>query len=90
MLVEEAKYWWENTCQRLEAVGTEITKEVFGNELLGKYFLDDVRNKKEIEFLKLKQGSMSVVDYAVKFEELSRFCPHYTTLGDEVSKCVEF
>jgi len=74
----------------LEAVGTEITWEVFRNEFLGKYFLVDVRNKKETEFLELKQGSMSVVDYATKFEELSSFCPHYTTVGAEVSKCVKF
>jgi len=81
MLAEEAEYLWENTRQRLEAVGTEITWEVFRNEFLGKYFLADVRNKKEIEFLELKQGSTSVADYVAKFEELSKFCPHYTAVG---------
>jgi hypothetical protein len=57
MLEEEAEYWWENTRQRLEAAGTAITWEGFREEFLGKYFPADVSNKKEIEFLELKQGN---------------------------------
>jgi hypothetical protein len=90
MLAEEAEYWWTNTRQRMEAVGAGITWEVFRREFLDKYFPADVRNKKEIEFLELKQGNMSVADYAAKFEELSRFCPHYNVVGAEASKCVKF
>lgn len=33
---------------------------------------------------------MYVADYVAKFEELSRFCPHYNAVGAEVSKCVKF
>ncbi|XP_073222363.1 uncharacterized protein [Cicer arietinum] len=36
-----------------------------------KYFPEDIRNRKEMEFVKLKQGNMSVAEYAAKFEELS-------------------
>lgn len=32
--------------------------------LLEKYFLEDVRGKKEIEFLELKQGNGTVAEYA--------------------------
>lgn len=63
MLAEEAEFWWENTCHRLEVVGAAITQEVVKEEFLGKYFPTDVRSKNEIEFLELKQGNMSVVDY---------------------------
>ena len=28
-LVEEAKYWWEHTCQCLEAEGQDVTWDVF-------------------------------------------------------------
>lgn len=90
MLTEKAEYGWENARQRLEAAGTKITWEVFMSEFLEKYFPADVRNKKEIEFLELKQGNMLVIDYAAKFEELSRFCPHYNAVGAEVSKCGKF
>jgi len=31
---------------------------------------------KEREFLSLKQGSLSVMEYVTKFNELSHFAPH--------------
>jgi len=40
------------------------------------YYPRDVQRMKEREFLGLKQGSMSVMEYASKFNELSRFAPH--------------
>lgn len=36
-----------------------------------------MNRKKEIEFHELKQGNLTVAEYAVKFEELVKFCPHY-------------
>lgn len=33
---------------------------------------------------------MTVVDYVVKFEELSRLYPHYNGVGIEGSKCIKF
>ncbi|XP_024634488.1 uncharacterized protein C683.02c-like [Medicago truncatula] len=46
--------------------------------------------KKEIEFLELKQGDMSVTKYAAKFVELAKFYPHYTAETAEFSKCIKF
>jgi len=37
------------------------------------YYPPDVRRAKEQEFLHLKQGEISVIEYAAKFNELSRF-----------------
>lgn len=37
-------------------------------EFLRKYFSEDLRNKKEVEFLQLKQESLSVAEYVAKFE----------------------
>jgi len=74
----------------LEALGAEITWEVFKNEFLVKYLPADIRNKKEIEFLELKKGNMFVADYETMFEEFSRFCLHYNAAGVESSKCVKF
>jgi hypothetical protein len=72
-----------NTNRRMEAGGITVTWERFKDEFLTKYFPTDVRSRKEIKFLKLKQGSMSVVEYAEKFEELSRFCPYINVVGAE-------
>ncbi|XP_050920261.1 uncharacterized protein LOC127137897 [Lathyrus oleraceus] len=90
MLSEEAEYWWDNARHRFRASGTMVTWVVFGATFLEKYFPVDVRNKKEIEFLNLSQGNMSVADYAAKFEELVRFFPHYNVAGAEESKCIKF
>src|SRR4030043_2395549 len=90
MLSEEAESWGLNTCQRLMATGVVISWVVFKDAFLEKYFPEDVKCKKEIEFLELKQGNMSVADYAAKFEELSRFCHGYLVGGSDVSKCVKF
>ncbi|XP_058725777.1 uncharacterized protein LOC131597078 [Vicia villosa] len=59
-------------------------------EFLRKYFPEDVRGKKEIEFLKLRQGNNSVVEYAAKFRELATFYQHYDGPTCEFSKCIKF
>ena len=89
-LVEEAEYWWENTRQCLDVEGQDVTWDVFKRVFLEKYFLEDVRNKKEMEFLELKQGNMTVAEYTAKFEELVRYFPHYQGRDGESSKCVKF
>ncbi|XP_050878076.1 uncharacterized protein LOC127081892 [Lathyrus oleraceus] len=90
MLLEEAEDWWDNTRQILEVIGTEITWVVFRKEFLEKYFPEDVRGKKEMEFLELKQGNMTVAKYAAKFEALVKFCPHYNRDDAKTSKCLKF
>jgi len=57
---------------------------------LEKYFPEDVRNNKEMDFLELKQGNMTVAEYATKFKELVRYFPHYQGRDGESSKCVKF
>ncbi|XP_058725806.1 uncharacterized protein LOC131597109 [Vicia villosa] len=74
-LVVEADDWWLETCER---------------ELLRKYFPEDVRGKKDIEFLELRQGNKSVVEYAAKFGELAKFYKHYDGPTSEFSKCIKF
>jgi hypothetical protein len=57
---------------------------------LRKYFPEDLRTKKEVEFLYLKRENRSVAKYAAKFEELSRFFPYINVEDAMVSKCVKF
>jgi len=78
ILAEEAEYWWASAKRRVEAGGEVVSSERFKGEFLRKYFPEDLRNKKEVEFLQLKQESLCIAEYAAKFEELSRFCPHTT------------
>ena len=67
-----------------------MTWETFKRVFLEKYFPEDVRNKKEMEFLELKQGNTTIAEYAVKFEELVRYFPHYQGRDGESSKSVKF
>nr|XP_027186625.1 uncharacterized protein LOC113784598 [Cicer arietinum] len=90
MLTEEAEHWWDNARQRLENAGTAITWAIFKNMFLIKYFPEDIRNRKEMEFVKLEQGNMSVAEYAAKFKELSRYYPLYVGEAGEKSKCIKF
>ena len=91
MLANEAEYWWEDTRPHLEGVGGVVVPwGTFRQTFLEKYFPEDVKNRKEMEFLELKQGSMMVAEYAVKFENLVRYFPHYQGEAGERSKCVKF
>jgi hypothetical protein len=90
MLSEEADDWWVSLLPNLEQDDTVVTWAVFRREFLNRYFPEDVRGKKEIEFLELKQGEMLVTEYAAKFVELAKFYPHYTAETAEFSKCIKF
>ena len=44
---------------------------------MGKYFLAFARHTKAREFLELKQGTMTMLEYMAKFTELARFADDY-------------
>ena len=44
---------------------------------MGKYFPDTARHAKAQEFLELKQGAMTVMDYVARFTELAHFAEDY-------------
>jgi len=90
MLANEADDWWVSVQPMLENGGAAVTWAVFRREFLNRYFPEDVRGKKEIRFLELKQGDMSVTEYATKFIELAKFYPHYTPQTAKFSKCIKF
>ncbi|XP_058767704.1 uncharacterized protein LOC131641421 [Vicia villosa] len=87
---KEAEDWWGNTAQRCEEEGIQITWDLFYDAFLETYFLEDFCGKKEVEFLELKQGNGTVAEYAAKFQELIKYCPHYNTMNGERSKCLKF
>ena len=52
-----------------------IEWEKFKEAFLGKYFPRERRKVKVEEFINLKQGNMSVVEYSLKFSTFSRYSP---------------
>ncbi|XP_058755904.1 uncharacterized protein LOC131629117 [Vicia villosa] len=87
MLAEEVDDWWLGTRQRLGAASEVITWVMFTREFLRNYFLEDVRGKKEMKFLELKQGNSTVAEYAAKFVELMKFYPYYSAYTTDFSNC---
>nr|KYP76391.1 hypothetical protein KK1_020632 [Cajanus cajan]KYP76399.1 hypothetical protein KK1_020641 [Cajanus cajan] len=72
------------------AAGTQVNWENFKRLFLEKYFPRDVRRRKQVEFLELKQREDSVAEYVTKFKDLVRFYPMYDGVGNEEDKCVKF
>ena len=54
-----------------------MTWAEFHDLFMGKYFPDTARHAKAREFLELKQGMMSVMEYVARFMELARFDDDY-------------
>ena len=71
----EAQVWWNwaKTFRDLEA----MTWAEFHDLFMGKYFPDTGRHAKAQEFLELKQGTMTVLEYVTRFTELARFVDDY-------------
>ena len=57
-----------------------MTWEEFHELFMGKFFLASVRHAKAREFLELKQGTMSVLEYVAKFTELAHFIDAYVSI----------
>ena len=71
----EAQVWWRwaRTSRDLEAMTWAEFQELF----IGKYFLETATHAKAQEFLEVKQGAMTVMNYVVRFTELARFADDY-------------
>ena len=71
----EAQVWWNwaKTFRDLEA----MTWAEFHDLFMGKYFPDTARHTKAQEFLELKQGTMTMIEYVARFTELARFTNDY-------------
>ena len=60
----------------------------FHDLFMGKYFLVTAKHAKAREFLELKQGTMTVLEYVAKFTELTRFANDYVAI--DIAKVRKF
>ena len=74
----EAREWWRwvRTSRDLEVMTWAEFQELF----MDKYFPETARHAKAQEFLELKQGAMTVMDYVARFTELARFADDYVAI----------
>ncbi|XP_027351165.1 uncharacterized protein LOC113862275 [Abrus precatorius] len=90
LLCGEAEDFWRFARQTLPQEDGYIQWEAFNTIFLGNYFPWDLRKQKAREFLEMKQGSMTVGEYAVKFQELMKYWPHYQHGDGEKDLCAQF
>ena len=74
----ESQVWldWVKASRDLEAMTWEEFCELF----MGKFFPTSAQHAKAWEFLELKQGTMTVLEYVDKFTELSCFTDDYVAI----------
>ena len=72
-VLEAIEIAFDTTYKDLEA----MTRVEFHDLFLGKYFPNTARHAKAQEFLELKQGTITVLDYVARFTELARFADDY-------------
>ena len=74
-LESESQVWWnwDKTSRDLEA----MTWAEFHGVFMSKYFPATARHAKAQEFLELRQGTMTVMEYMARFTELARFGDDY-------------
>ncbi|XP_027351275.1 uncharacterized protein LOC113862386 [Abrus precatorius] len=90
LLCGEAEDWWRFAGRTLPQEDGYIQWKAFKTIFLGNYFPRDLRKQKAREFLKLKQGSVTVGEYAAKFQELIKYWPHYQHGDGEKDLCAQF
>ena len=71
----ESQIWWEwvTTSRDLETMTWDDFRRLF----MGKYFSASARHAKAREFLELRQGTMTVLEYVARLKELARFGDDY-------------
>ncbi|XP_056166353.1 uncharacterized protein LOC115665667 [Syzygium oleosum] len=74
-LQDNANDWWKAVRDRVFPEGMEQTWAIFVEHFYGQYFSESAQEKKMAEFMRLRQGSMTVVQYEAEFARLSRFAP---------------
>ena len=87
VLTREVEFWWIGMKQMMEDRGEDATWQNFKVRFLEEYFPDSVSYAKEIEFMQLEQGNLSVTEYATRLKHLARF---YTQTMTEAWRCRKF
>ncbi|KND53919.1 hypothetical protein BSCH_00004c [Candidatus Paraburkholderia schumanniana] len=72
-----ARSWWSVVRNKWERDQTPWNWENFKREFDEKFLPSMVQEKREEEFIKLKQGTLSVTDYEAQFTKLAKFVPEF-------------
>ncbi|KAF3626368.1 putative ribonuclease H protein-like [Capsicum annuum] len=82
--IDQVQKW---KSERLDDTGP-IEWEEFVIDFLNKFFPQELREAKVLEFINLKQGNMTVREYSLRFNQLARYAPH--VVADNRAKMSKF
>ncbi|XP_073129392.1 uncharacterized protein [Henckelia pumila] len=86
MFCDDARVWWNGSKAALNL--TTLTWNGFKDVFYGKYFIVSTRTRLTREFLKIRQGNMSMAEYVKKFERGRYFVPMIS--GDPAEELKHF
>ena len=75
-LKDVAHIWFTQLKENRGANAAPISWDWFSETFLDKFFLIQLRESKAQELMNLRQGNMTVQEYGLKFNQLSRYAPH--------------
>lgn len=77
MSMGAASHLWKSKYRtRIKAQQEALTWNQFKEKVTEKFFSQTLRDFKETEFLQPKQGSLPLIDYEKKLDQLNRYTPH--------------
>ncbi|XP_028098735.1 uncharacterized protein LOC114298367 [Camellia sinensis] len=87
-LDDEADHWWELIKNTRDVAS--LSWNQFRKLFLNKYFPSTIHRERVKEFQNLEHGSMTVTQYATKFEELARCVTRYVANDEEKARMFEW
>ncbi|XP_073154210.1 uncharacterized protein [Henckelia pumila] len=81
MMKDDAALWWEGAVRGVNP--QTLTWEEFKRMFFAKYFTEDVRSRMIREFMSLRQGDKTVVEYFKQFERGCHFVPLIADSAEE-------
>ena len=67
--------------------GGAVTWEIFKRAFIYRFFPRELREAKAEEFINIRQGGMSVLDYSLKFTKLSKYDPSLVSNPTDEMSC---
>jgi hypothetical protein len=85
-LLGPATAWWDNF-RAMQPVGHRMTWQEFTTAFHEHFIPAGLMSRKLTEFLELKQGNMTVVDFTTKFNHLSQYAGHHVDTDEKKMDC---
>ena len=78
-LKDVAQTWYVQWSDNRALRGGLVTWEIFKKTFLDRLFPTEMNESKVEEFINLRQGCISVLDYSLKFIKLSMYAPSFVS-----------